>query len=364
MKILNTYPVDDQFYMPGEFEAHSGCWLLWPERGDIWPNNALPAQNLLLKLANTICQYENVTLGVSAKNYKDVKKRVCQNVRVVEISYNDIWIRDFGAIFLTNPSKSQLRGVSWNFNAWGGENEGLYFPWDLDNQLSSKMCDLDNIDFYQSNLILEGGSICVDGCGTLITTEECLLNENRNPNKTKDEIEKYLRRYFNVQTVIWLPNGMDEDETGGHVDNICCFTAPNEVLLTWTDDKSDPQWEVSRNAYKELIKHKDKSNNQLKINKIVHPPLISITEEECNLYSEGYKTIKRRAGDKLPASYINFYQNDNAIFFPLFGVETDELALNQIKLIVPQKEIITFQTRDFLLGGGNIHCITQQIPKI
>lgn len=364
MKILDTFPIDDQFYMPAEYEEHSGCWLLWPERGDIWRRNALPAQDFYISFVNKLVEYEQVTLGVSRKNYNNVKRKISDKIRLIEISYNDVWVRDTGAIYLVSKSQSKLRGLSWNFNAWGGIDEGLYYPWDLDNQISDKMCDIDKYPIYKSDIVLEGGSVNVDGEGTLLTTEECLLNRNRNPHKSKSEIETYLKRYFNVKKVIWIPKGVCQDETGGHIDNLCCFTSPAEIALTWSSDPNDPQSKISTNTYNFLKNETDAKGRLLKIHKLHHPTVQVISENECKDYAEGYKTIKRNPGDRLPASYINFYQNDKVVFFPLFGNDNDERALQEIKAIIPNKEIISFYSRELLLGGGNIHCITQQIPKL
>jgi len=246
----------------------------------------------------------------------------------------------------------------------GGVDEGLYYPWDLDNNIPDKICELDDIPIYKSSMVLEGGAITLDGEGTLITTEECLLNINRNPNIDKVSTELYLKKYFNVKKVIWLPKGMYLDETGGHVDNICSFIKPSEVIIPWTDDIDDPQAQISMNIHNLLSNETDAKNRTFKIHKINQPKIQRITHAECQQYSYGHKTIKREPNNRLPASYINLYQNERAIFLPVFGDENDESAIALINNIVPDKEIIPFHSRDLLLGGGNIHCITQQIPEI
>lgn len=174
---------------------------------------------------------------VSRSQYSNARGMLPDYVRVVEMSNDDAWIRDCGATFVINK-KGVIRGVDWTFNAWGGLVDGLYFPWDQDDKIAQKMCELEDADSYRlDDFILEGGSIHTDGEGTLMVTEECLLSEGRNSNMTKKQIEKKLCEYLNVSKVLWIPRGIYNDETNGHVDNMCNFVKPGVVVLAWTEDK-------------------------------------------------------------------------------------------------------------------------------
>src|SRR5271170_4550800 len=242
--------------MPAEFERHSGCWMLWPERGDIWRNGAKPAQAAFCAVAAAIAGGEAVSVGVSAAQFHNARARLPSSVRVIELSSNDAWMRDCGPTFVIDD-KGRRRGIDWTFNAWGGLQGGLYFPWDRDDQVALKVLEMEHADRYRTSLVMEGGAIHVDGQGTCLTTEECLLNPNRNPHLTRGDIEEQLRRYLSVSCVIWLSRGVYLDETGGHIDELACFTSPGHVALTWTDDREDPQYAISANALERLRRARD-----------------------------------------------------------------------------------------------------------
>jgi len=234
-KKLNSTPKKDGFRMPGEFEQHEGCWMIWPERTDNWRLGAKPAQNAFAEIASAIAEFEPVTMSVSNEQFSNARQMLPDYIRVVEMANNDSWMRDVGPTFLVND-KGEVRAVDWEFNSWGGLVDGLYFPWDQDDKIAQKVCEIENVDTYRTDgFILEGGSIHVDGEGTCIVTEECLLSEGRNSHLTKEEIEGELKEYLNIEKIIWIKNGIYNDETNGHVDNICCFARPGEMLLAWTD---------------------------------------------------------------------------------------------------------------------------------
>ena len=361
MQILKSTPKQDGFYMPGEFEPHVGCWILWPERKDTWRSNAKPAQKVFAEVAIKISKFEQVTVGVVNKEYLNARKMLPDNIRVVEISYNDAWLRDNGPLFLKN-NRGEKRGVVWNFNAWGGIDSGLYYPWDQDSLVAEKILSIEKIDYYKPGIILEGGSIHVDGEGTLITTEECLLNKNRNPNLSKDEIEEILCEYLNIEKIIWLKRGVYNDETDGHVDNLCCFIKPRIILLTWTDDKNDPQYEISLNAFERLSRETDAKGRKFEIHKILQPKPLYLSKEEASGLTFGETSKSRLPGNRLPASYINFYISNKGIIMPKFNDHYDNLAERKLKELLPKYKIYQIYTREILLGGGNIHCIIQQIP--
>lgn len=361
-KTHNSKPLEDGYRMPAEFEPHRGCWMLWPERGDTWRLGAKPAQANFVKVAEAISGFEPVTVGVSHRQWENARAVLPDNVRVVEISSNDAWMRDVGPTFVIDD-RGARRGIDWQFNAWGGLDDGLYFPWSQDSLVARKVLEVEGADRYRAPLVMEGGSFHVDGQGTLITTRECLLNPNRNPRMTRQQIEACLQDYLNVQKVIWLDKGVYLDETDGHVDNLCCFVGPGEVLLTWTDDTDDPQYELSRHALEVLSAEKDAHGRSLTVYKIHQPDPMIISPTECEGLDASETAKPRRAGDRLAASYVNFYIANGGIVMPLFDDPHDRDAIDLLNRLFPDRRVVGVNSREILLGGGNIHCITQQIPS-
>lgn len=360
-KVLATTPREDGFRMPAEWEPHIGCWMLWPERSDNWRNGAKPAQHAFASVAAAIAQGEPVTVCASPGQYLIAREMLDPSVRVVEMTSNDSWIRDCGPTFVVND-KGQVRGIDWKFNAWGGLAGGLYFPWDQDDLVGEKVIEFERDDRYAPDFVLEGGSIDVDGQGTLLTTEECLLNPNRNPDKSRAQIEQLLKDYLNLEKVLWLDKGVYLDETSGHVDNFCRFIAPGEVILTWTEDRSDPQYEISSDALERLQKMSDARGRALKIHKLVGPQPVLITAEEAAGVDKVSGTLPREAGNRLAASYVNFYIANKVVVMPYFNDPADLPAQEMLAKLFPTRRIVAVPGREILLGGGNIHCITQQEP--
>jgi agmatine deiminase len=359
---LASRPTRDGFRMPAEFEPHDGCWLLWPERTDNWRLGAKPAQQAFAAVASAIARSEPVTVGASSRQYAHARAALPPPVRVVELSSNDCWMRDVGPTFVVD-AKGRRRGVDWRFNAWGGLDGGLYFPWDLDDAVAQKVCEIEGADRYRAPFVLEGGAIHTDGQGTLLTTEECLLNPNRNSGLTRDRIEALLAQYLGIETVVWLGRGVHRDETDGHVDNLCCFSAPGEVCLTWTDDRRDPQYEVSRDALERLSAARDARGRRLKVRKLVQPGPLHMTAEEAAGVDHVDGTEPRRSGARLAGSYVNFYVANRHVVMPLLDAKRDAAAAAVLKRAFPTREIVGVPGREILLGGGNVHCITQQVPR-
>jgi len=362
---LNNYPKVDGFRMPGEFEPHEGCWMVWPERTDNFRLGAKPAQAAYADVANTISQFELVTMLVSKSQFSVARERLDPKIRVIEMTTDDAWVRDTGPTFVVNDRTCEVRGIDWRFNAWGGLVDGLYFPWDQDDKIARKICDIERKDYYSlKDFVLEGGAIHADGEGTLIVTQACLLHEGRNPHLTKEEIEDTLKNYLNLDKIIWLPSGIYLDETNEHVDNILHFIAPGKVVLAWTDDKNDPQYEMSLKAYEILSDTIDAKGRKFEIFKLHIPAPILISKEESEGVDSVDGTKSREEGDRQAASYSNFYIANGAVILPIFNDDKfDMLAINTLKRAMPEHEIVPVYAREILLGGGNIHCITQQQPK-
>lgn len=360
-KIIGSTPKQDGFFMPGEHLPHEGVYMAWPERPDNWRWGAKPAQDAFARVAEAIQKVTNVTMLVSAAQYDNARDKLSEDIRIIEMSTNDSWLRDIGPSYVVNKA-GERRGVSWHFNAWGGLVDGLYFPWDQDDKVAQKVCEIERDDLYQAPFILEGGSIHVDGDGTIYTTAECLLHPSRNPDLTKEEIEDLLKEYLGAEKVIWLDLGLYNDETNGHVDNILHVVRPGEVVLSWTEDEADPQYQISQKAYEVLTQEKDAKGRAIKVHKITIPGPLYINQDEAGGI-DAAEGMERQAGERLAASYANYLITNKHIILPLLDPKQDEAAKETLQKAYPDYTIIGVEAREILLGGGNIHCITQQVPK-
>jgi len=375
MPTCNT-PMADGFYMPAEYDEHSATWMLWPERTDIWRYGGKPVQDVFVNIAHTIAEFEPVIVGVCQSQYENARNRLSEKVRVIEISFDDAWIRDTGATFLVDANK-KLAGVDWHFNAWGGIGGiknghwnllGSYFPWKLDDMVARKIIEIEQAKRYRCPLVLEGGAIHSDGKGTIIAIKECILGRNANISLT--EIEDLLKAYLGATRILWLERGLYLEENNGHIDNMCFFADEKTIILNWCDDELDPQYEISKSAFQILSNSVSSSGQPYNVVKISQPRLLTISEEEHYGVDESEYAISRPVGDRLPASYINSYFCNGAIIIPSFSSEFDssvdeydKKALSVYRNTFTGRKVIQIPARELLLGGGGIHCVLQQIPK-
>jgi agmatine deiminase len=367
--------------------------MIWPVRAGSWINGGAAAKKVFTEIAAIIAQHEklymlcdsehadevaeyfsdvNIRNIFNDKNYNvtdcmcvdNIIKNVKDNVSVLKIDSDDAWARDVAPTFVVNRQRT-LRGVSWTFNAWGGEYDGLYANWDKDDRVASAFCEATGVECYDAApFVLEGGSIHADGEGTVIVTESCLLSKGRNPNLTKEQIEEKLKTYLGAQKVIWLPHGIYNDETNEHVDNVCAFTSPANVVLAWTDDESDPQYALSKEDLEVLENETDAKGRKINVHKLYIPKVpVTVTEEELAGYEFEEGEDVREPGERLAASYANFYIANEIALVPQFGDENDASAVELLSKLMPDRKVIGIYARDIILGGGNIHCITQQIPQ-
>ncbi|KAK2077023.1 hypothetical protein QBZ16_005251 [Prototheca wickerhamii] len=325
---------------------------------------------IFLEVARAIAEFEPVTFAADPDLVEDVQSRVAaagptvHPIDVRPIALNDSWTRDNGPMFVVRDGAAgrEVAGVDWEFNAWGG----LYDDFSLDKLVASRICESQGIPVIKKDMVLEGGSVHLDGEGTLLTTEECLCNPNRNPSMTKEEIEAELRATLGVSKIIWLPRGLAADtDTNGHVDNIACFARPGVVLLSWTDDEADEQHARSVEALRVLEAAQDARGRQLSVIKLpLSKPMHYTAEEVQGL--EGVSDddeMARRAGSRLAGSYVNFYICNGGIVMPGWGdAEADARAKAVLEESFPERKVVQLMTREVLLGGGNVHCITQQQP--
>ncbi len=364
----NRLPVNDGFYMPAEFSKHAATIMIWPYRPGSWCYGAKAARRVFAEIISEISKHEKVLVLAGDNQLESAKNALSHlnNVEILNISSDDAWARDTAPTFLVNDTGA-LRAVDWQFNAWGGEYDGLYASWKNDDKIPYQLCKIKGIDLYNAHpFVLEGGSIHTDGEGTLITTEECLLSPGRNPQLSKGEIEEKLKAYLGVSKIIWLPKGIYNDETNGHIDNICAFTAPSEVVLAWCEDKTDPQYEISKACLDVLESSVDAKGRKIKVHKLPVPTKpVCVSQEDLLGYDFEPGEDMREAGERLAASYVNFYFCNNAIILPQFGgenIDSDRAAAEILRSVCPDREIVPINAGDIILGGGNIHCITQQIP--
>ena len=339
-------PLENQFYMPPEWHPHECCWMQWPT--ETFPSDVTPSWSHFdldrgriawANVANTISQFETLKMIVHPDDQESAISLLNNNVEILELPINDAWCRDTGAIFLLND-KNELGGVDSDFNCWGYKEN-----FELDDKVARFMIEKTKAKYFKNNMVLEGGSINVNGKGTMITTEQCLLNKNRNPELSKEQIEKNLNDYFGVSKIIWLKHGTDEG-TDGHVDNVACFSNSNTILTMTCNDKNDSYYDLLSENLEILRTSTDQDGNP-----------INIIELEMS---------KKRLipNDDEPSSYINFYISNNAIILPIFGDEpADENAKKILNSQFQNRQIVCLDGRDILLGGGNIHCITQQQPR-
>ena len=342
---MNT-PTQANFYMPAEWHPHECCWMQWPT--EFFPINATSSWSHFdldkgrlawANVANAISRFEKLKMIVHPNDYKSALNLLDKNIEILQTPIDDAWCRDTGAIFLLNE-KNQLGGVDSDFNCWGYKEN-----FEQDDKVAKFMINEANATYFKNDMVLEGGSIHVNGQGTLITTEQCLLHENRNPHLSKDDIENNLKNFFGVTKIIWLKHGTDEG-TNGHIDNVACFSDEGTILAMTCSDKQDTYYDLLSENLEILKTSVDQDNKPL-----------NIVELEMS---------KKRLipNDDEPSSYINFYIANDAIIFPIFGDDVaDQNAMNIIKSQFPNRQIVCLDGHDILMGGGNIHCITQQQPK-
>jgi len=361
--ILKSTPKEDGYWMPAEWHPHKQTWMHWPERTDTWRLGAKPGQAAYVRVAKAIAEFEPVTVCASTNQFENASAMLSHpNIRVIELCQDDAWIRDSGPTFVIN-GKGGLRGVDWQFNAYGGMVNGLYFPWDKDDQVAHKVLAIEGCDRYRTEgFVTEGGSIHTDGEGTAMICAEPFLSPGRNPSMSSDQMENYLKDYMNVEKVLWVPRGIYNDETSGHIDNMAFFIRPAEVVLAWTDDKNDPQYERSLEAYEFLTSQTDAKGRSITVSKLPVPSPMHTTAEDSLGLDISDTAKNREPGDRLAGSYINCLICNKGLILPKYGDPNDDVAANIMQDLMPDHKVVQVDSREILLGGGNIHCITQQQP--
>lgn len=356
-------PKELGFRMPAEYEPHQGTLMVWPTRPGSWPFDGRDAKPAFAKIMATIANSEQVYLLVDAEHRAEAEEALGDRVIYLDIPTNDAWARDTGPTFLVN-SRAEKLAMDWSFNAWGGQFDGLYQDYQADDLVASRFSSALEIPRYDAHpFVLEGGAVHSDGEGTIMVTESCLLSPGRNPKMTKAEIETFLKEHLGAEKVLWLPYGIYQDETNEHVDNVAAFVGPAEIVLAWTDDISDSQYAMSKADWDYLAEQTDAKGRSLTVHKLLIPQktqVVEVSDLAGYRYEEGEE--ERTEGERLAASYVNFYISNGTVLVPQFDDPHDQLAIELLAQLFPTRDVVGIPAREILLGGGNIHCITQQIP--
>lgn len=337
-----TTPAAEGFTMPGEWERHTRCWMAWPCRPETWPEGAFDAAAAAYTdVARAISRFEPVTMVCDPADVADASLACGPGVEILPLPISDSWIRDTGPSFVTD-GKGQLAGVHWRFNAWGGN----YPDSAKDQEVGRLMLDHLGLRRFEAPLVMEGGSFHVDGEGTLLTTEQCLLNPNRNPNLGKAEIEELLKEHLGISSVIWLGEGYQDDETDGHIDEIALFVKPGIVMAITTDDPGDANFKAFQDNLDRLKRARDAQGRELEVIPVRQP------------------ARRDENGVRLTLSYTNLYIANGGIVMPAFEDSADDEAFRIVRRAFPDREVVQVPALDIVRGGGGIHCITQQQPAV
>lgn len=336
------------YRMPAEWEKQEAVWLTWPKNKITWPNVIPQVEKTYIEMIDVISSYQKVRLLVDnemeeirIRSILDSAKVDNSNIEFFKIKTEDSWIRDYGPTFVIKDKS--LAMINWKFNSWGNKYEDL----SRDRVIPKKINEHLNILSFEPDIFLEGGSIEVDGKGTVLVTNECLLNKNRNENITKEEIENILCEYLNVEKVIWLSAKIIGDDTDSHIDNIARFVAPSVVVTSYESDKSSINYSSLNENYNNLLKQKDAQDKKLDVYKLLMPRSTFNDKKEL-----------------LPASYANFLITNEAILLPIYNCDRDKEALSLLKDLFNKKQVIGLNCDKMIWGLGSIHCLSQQQPAI
>jgi len=330
----------DKLFMPAEWQPHTRCWMAWPSNSAIWTNGMTEAYRAVATVVRAILNFEPVSLLVRPADRERAFQLCGSEVEYFEYPLDDSWMRDFGPTFVVSKeSGRKLAGVNWQFNGWGK------YPHDNDQHVAKTILAHEGIAVFDAPLVLEGGSIHVDGEGTVLTTEQCLLHENRNPDLQRDEIEALVLKYLGAEKMIWLRQGLKDDDTDGHIDELACFVEPGRVLAMIGSDKSDIDYKPLQENLSILKEATDARGKKLDV----------ITLEQPNVAYKGK--------ERLSQSYVNFYIANGGIVMPSFNdTPRDSRARGVLQEMFPTRKIVQLPGQTLAVGGGNIHCITQQQP--
>lgn len=338
------------YHMPAEWEPHEGTWLAWPHNQEHWPGKFNSIPKTYAEIVRALATSEKVFICVNDGTMEDQARRTLTTAKIqpelmTQVNFHQIptdasWVRDYGPIFVYDEN-SQLILTDWIFNSWGDK----YQPYNKDDAVPQHIAKIFNLPIVAPGIVLEGGSIDVNGKGTLLTTEQCLLNKNRNPRLSCQQIEKYLQDFLGVTNILWLKKGIAGDDTDGHIDDIARFVNPQTIVAAVEKNPEDENYEILQKNLEDLHQMKDQDGNLLKIVELPMPdPVI-------------------HENQRLPASYANFYIANTAVLVPTFQDKHDQQALQTLQKLFPTRKVVGIDCKDLVWGLGTIHCSTQQQPK-
>ncbi len=328
---------------PAEWEPHAATWLAWPHKPETWPGHFEPIAAVWAKLAETLSRFEPVHILAGGEAVlREARSLVghLPNVILHDVPTNDVWARDHGPMFLAAPADQPSALIEWEYNAWGGK----YPPFDLDNQVPAYVAEQTKRKRFAPGIILEGGAVDGNGQGTVLTTEPCLLNPNRNPHLSQHEVEQYLADYCGARKVLWLAGEIEGDDTDGHIDELARFVGPTTVVCAVDNNQSDVNYEPLQDNFRRLNSMRDADGRPLEVIPIPMPQARYVDDQ------------------RVPACYMNFYIGNGVVIVPQFADPADREAIATLARLFPEREVIGLDAVDLVWGLGAFHCITQQQP--
>ena len=333
-------PSQEGFYMPAEWAPHSRCWMAWPSRQDVWGDRLDAARDAFSAMAKAIAEFEPVTMIANPEDLAEVSLRFASGVSCIPMAHDDSWMRDIGPTFIID-GKGGIAGLDWRFNAWGEKHEN----YEKDAAVAAAVLEHAKIARIPGPMVVEGGAFHVDGEGTVLATEQTLLNPNRNQNLWPEEIERILRGHLGAEKLIWLGEGLTDDQTDGHVDNLACFVRPGVVLALSCSDPEDSNYAALQDNLKRLRAATDAKGRALEVIEIEQP-----------------RARTDAKGRRMALSYVNFYIANGGVILPSFEDPADKLAYETVSQCFPHHEIVQLSALEIVSGSGGMHCITQQQP--
>lgn len=342
-------PKKDNFHFPEEWASHKATWLSFPWNIDTWEDRLDKILPSYFSFIKTLTESEEVSINVANDQVRKIVEEgilkyniESHKVKLHNFPTNDSWCRDHGPSFVINPITKEKAIVNWGYNAWGGK----YPPYNDDNAIPQKVAEVLNLKLYEPGIIMEGGSIEVNGAGSLLTSKSCLLNKNRNPHLNQKEIEQYLIDFYGVKQILWVKDGIVGDDTDGHIDDTTRFINSNTVITAMEENRLDDNHSILKDNFKMLQKMRLLNNESLNIIELPMPDPV---------YDSGLR---------LPASYANFYISNKYVIVPTYRCKKDDLALGIIQNSFKGREVVGIDSTDIIWGLGSFHCLSQQEPSI
>lgn len=351
MKLSETTPAELGYHMPAEWEPHEATWLSWPHKEESWPGAFEPVPEIFVQLTKHLSGSELVRINVADEDFAESVRALLKKggVNLDRVRFhlnptNDAWCRDHGPIYVVRDvnGKRERAINDWGYNAWGNK----YPPYDLDDVVPTRIAAESGEPLFEPGIVMEGGSLDVNGRGTLLTTEACLLNPNRNPQLTRQRIEQYLEEYLGVSQILWLGEGIVGDDTDGHIDDLSRFVSPDTIVTVIEEDPQDDNYAPLEDNYQRLREMKDPKGKPFRILTLPMPDAIYFGDQ------------------RLPASYANFYIANGSILVPTYRSKNDARACEILQSCFPNRPVVGIDCKDLIWGLGSIHCVTQQQPAI